>query len=143
MFFINRHKVPQDAKVTYCRIVCNIRSHKKETHRVPLKLGGDKLTFDGLVSSPTYDLTTSKLHRNSVISTTGTKYLVVDVKNFYLNNAMEKHVYYRISLSPLPQDVIDKYNLMDKQINIFLYVREEKGMYGLVQKSTIAHTALK
>ena len=32
---------------------------------------------------------------------------------------------------------------MDKQIKEFLYVREEKGMYGLVQKGIISHTALR
>ena len=32
---------------------------------------------------------------------------------------------------------------MDKQINEFIYVSVEKGMYGLVQSGIIAHTALK
>ena len=32
---------------------------------------------------------------------------------------------------------------MDKQINGFLYVRVEKGMYGIFQTGIIAHTALK
>ena len=32
---------------------------------------------------------------------------------------------------------------MDKQIKGFLYVREEKGMYGLFQKGIISHTALR
>ena len=39
---------------------------------------------------------------------------------------MEKHEYYKITLSLNPQDVIDKYNLTNKQINSFLYVRAEK-----------------
>ena len=72
-------------------------------HRVRLTVGGDKLTFDGPVSTPTSDLTTSKMHWNSVILTPGSKYLVVDVKNFYLNNAMAKYEYYKIYLSLIPQ----------------------------------------
>ena len=72
-FFIHRHKVPQDAKVTYYRIVCNIWPQKKETHRVRLTLGGYILTFDVPVSIPTSDRTISKLHWNSVISTPGSK----------------------------------------------------------------------
>ena len=56
---------------------------------------------------------------------------------------MAKHEYYKISINLIPQEVIDEYNLMDKQINCFLYVRVEKGMYGLVQAVIIAHTALK
>ena len=68
---------------------------------------------------------------------------MVDVNNFYLNNAMLKHGYYRIDLSLIPKDIIEKYNLMDKKINGFIYVRVEKGLYGLFQSGTIAHTALK
>ena len=56
---------------------------------------------------------------------------------------MAKHEYYKISISLIPQNIIDKYNLMDKQINCFLYVRVEKGMYGLLQAGIIAHMALK
>ena len=87
------------------------------------------LTFDGQVSTPTSYLNTSKLHCNSVILTPGSKYLVVDVKNFYLNNIMAKHEYYRISNSLIPQEVIDEYNPLNKQINSFLYVRVEKVIY--------------
>ena len=70
-------------------------------------MGGYKLTFDGPVSTPTSDFTTSKLHWNSVISNPGSKYLVVDFKNFYLNNIMAKHEYYNIAISLIPQEVID------------------------------------
>ena len=96
-FFTHWHEVPQGAKVAYIRIVCNICPHKKETHRVRLTGGGDKLTFDGPISTPTSDLTTYKLHWNNMVSSPGAKYLVVNVKNFYLNNAMAKHEYYNIS----------------------------------------------
>ena len=56
---------------------------------------------------------------------------------------MAKDEYYKISIILIPQEVIDEYNLMDNQINGFLYVCMEKGMYGLVQAGIIAHTALK
>ena len=81
-FFTHWHEVPQGAKVAYIRIVCNICPHKKETHRVRLTGGGDKLTFDGPISTPTSDLTTYKLHWNNMVSSPGAKYLVVNVKNF-------------------------------------------------------------
>ena len=106
-------------------------------------MGGDKLKFDGPVSTLTSNLITSKIHWNSVISTPSAKYLVVGIKNFYLNNPISNHEYYNIVIILIPQDVIDKYNLMDKQINVFLYVRLEKGMYGLFQEEIIARMALK
>ena len=106
-------------------------------------MGVDRLTFDGPVSTQTSDLTTSKLHWNSVISTPGSRYLVVDVNNFYLNNIITNHEYYKITISLIPQEFIDEYNLMGKQINGFLYVRVERGMYGPFQAGIISHTALK
>ena len=88
-----------------------------------LTVGGDKLTFGGPVSTPTSNLATLELHRNSVISTPGSKYLVVNVKNFYLKNIMAKHEYYNISISLIPQEFIDEYNLMENKINGFIYVK--------------------
>ena len=58
-----------------------------------LNVVGERIKFDGPVSTPIYNLTTSKLHWKSVISTPGSKYLVVDVKNFYLSNIMAKNEY--------------------------------------------------
>ena len=110
---------------------------------VRLTVGGDILTFDRPVSTPASNLTTSKMHWNSVILKPGSSYLVVDVNNFHLNNIMAKDEYYNISIILIPQEVIDEYNLMDNQINGFLYVCMEKGMYGLVQAGIIAHTKIK
>ena len=106
-------------------------------------MGGEKVTFDGPVSTLTSNLTTSKLHWNSVISNPGSKHLVVDAKNFYLNNATAKHEYYNISFSLTPQEVIDEYKLMDKQISGFLYVMLQNRMYGLFQADITAIMALK
>ena len=92
-FFVQRHKVTQGAKVTYSYIVYDTCPQKKETHLVQLTVGGYKLNFDGPFSTPIENLTTSKLHWNSIISTPGAKYLVVDINNFYLNNLMSKHEY--------------------------------------------------
>ena len=56
---------------------------------------------------------------------------------------MSKHEYYKIAIILILQEVIDEYNLVDKQIKGFLYVRVYKVMYGLVQARIISHMALK
>ena len=66
-------------------------------------MGGEKLYYDVPVSTPTVDLTTAKLHWNSFLSTPDGKYLIVDVKNFYLKNIMKKSRYYKILLKIIPQ----------------------------------------
>ena len=83
----------------------------------------ENITFDRTVSTPTSKLTTFKIHWNIILSIPGSKYLVVDVKKIHLNNPMYKHEYYNIALRLIPPDIIDKYNIMDNQINNFLYVR--------------------
>ena len=44
------------------------------------------------------------------------------------------------SLNLISKEVIDNYNPMDQQINGFLYVRMEKGMYGLFWEGISSHT---
>ena len=141
-FFIHKYEVPQGRKVTYSRIVCNIRPQKNETHRVRPTVGGNKLSYEGPVSTHTADLTTAKLHWNRVLSTPDGKYLIVDVKNFYLKNPMEKEEYIKIALKIPPQEIIDTYDLFSKQCARYIYVRIYKGMYGMVQAGIIANDTL-
>ena len=46
------------------------------------------LTYDCPVSTPTLYLVTAKLHCNILLSTLGSRYLILDEKNIYLNNTM-------------------------------------------------------
>ena len=103
----------------------------------------DNLIYDGIVSTPPLYLTTARLHWNSVLSTSYAKYLVIDVKNFYLDNLMKIKEQDKISIKLIPQDIIDKYDLNNKQIYGYIYVRVKKWIYGLVQSGIIAHEALK
>ena len=56
---------------------------------------------------------------------------------------MESNEYYNITTSLIPQNVINKYNIMEKKVGEFLYERVEKGIYRLVQYRIISHKALK
>ena len=142
-FSIHNNEVPKGSKVIYSRIVCNITPQKTKTCIVRLTVGGNKLSYRGPYYTPKADLTTSKLHCNSVLSTPDGKYFIVDVKKFYLNNPMNKAEYLKIALKILPQDINDTYDLLSKKCDGYIYVRTEKGMYGLVQAGIIAHDKLK
>ena len=95
-------------------------------------MGGNKLTYNGPVYTPTADLTTSKLHWNSVLSTRYGKYLIVDVKNLYLKNPTKKEEYYKTAVKIIPQYIIDKHDLNNNQSDGYIYARVENEMYGLV-----------
>ena len=88
--FIFHKDKPNEIGETYTRAVCDIRAHKKETHRTRLTTGRDIIDHLGEVSTPTPDLTTMKLHVNSAISDIKLRYMCMDVKDFYLNNNMDR-----------------------------------------------------
>ena len=130
--FIQKYEVTKGRKVTYSHIVCNIRPQKTETYRVQLTVGGDTISYEGPLSTHTADLTTSKLHWKSLPSKPYGKYLIVDVKNFYLNNTINKSEHLKIALKIIPKYIIKKYDLLKKQRGGYIYVRIKKEMYGAV-----------
>jgi hypothetical protein len=83
--FIRRSNIPKGRKVTYGSFVVDIKDHKEEKERTRLTVEGDQIEYPGDKSIRTACLTTAKILINSVISTLGAKFLVIDIKNFYLN----------------------------------------------------------
>jgi hypothetical protein len=102
IYFIPRSAVPPNKTVTYGRFVVDVRPSKEEVHRVRLTVGGNLIKYDGDVSTRSADLTTSKCLWNSVISTTGAKYMCLDVNNFYLGTPMEHFEYLRVPTNSFP-----------------------------------------
>jgi hypothetical protein len=68
-FFTTLKNIPQDRKITYGKIVCDYKPHKKEKERVWLTVGGDRLDYSGDVATSTEDITTFKILINSTLST--------------------------------------------------------------------------
>jgi hypothetical protein len=94
--FIPRDGVPRErAKdVTYGLNTCLIRPEKiDEPNRIRLVAGGDRVHYPGDAGTPTADLLTVKLLINSIISTTGAKFMTLDIKDFYLNTPMARYEY--------------------------------------------------
>ena len=141
-FFIPFSQVPPDRKPTYGRIVVSIRPEKNERHRTRLTVGGNLIDYPGIVSTDTADLTTAKILFNSVISTEGVRFGGIDIKNFYLGTPMERSEYMWLPLSIIPQEIIDKYDLLKLQHNGRVYMEANKGMYGLPQAGKLANNLL-
>jgi hypothetical protein len=143
MHFINANQVPAGRKVTYARFCCNYRPQKiDEPNRVRITVGGDRLPYEGNVSTKTADLTTIKCLFNSVVSTKNARFCVGDVKNFYLNTPMDRPEYMRIPIKYIPQEIIDEYNASKFIKDGYIYVEIVKGMYGLKQAGLIANQLL-
>jgi hypothetical protein len=92
---------------------------------------------------PTADLLTVKLMFNSVISTPNAKFMIIDIKDFYLMTPMEQYEYFRMKLELFPPNIIEEYGLrkkVDADGNVFCEV--QRGMYGLPQAGIIAQDLL-
>jgi hypothetical protein len=98
--------------------------------RTRLTVGGDQIEYPGDKSTRTAGLTTAKIIINSVISTLGAKFLVIDIKIFYLNTPLGRFEYKVINLSSLPQETIEQYDLIELAQDRKVYIEIQKGMYG-------------
>lgn len=145
IFFIKLEQVPIDRRkdVTYGSFSCDIKPNKKETHRMRLTAGGDRINYPEDVGTPTADMTLVKIFFNSVISTKGAKCVMLDVKDFYLNTPMERYEYMRLKLTDIPEEIIIEYNLREIATEDgYVYCEIRKGMYGLPQAGIIAQRLL-
>jgi hypothetical protein len=109
-------RYPKRREVTYGSFVVDIKDikdHKKEKERTRLTVGGDQMYYPGDKSTRTAGLTTAKILINSVISTPSAKFLVIDINNFYLNTPLGRLEYMVINLASLPEETIEKYDLIE------------------------------
>ena len=129
VIFIIKDQVPKDKKVTYGKIVCEVKPEKEEKERTRLTVGGNLLDFTENISSPTTSVTTEKCVFNSVVSTPEVRCLLACIKHFYLNNILPDPEFMRIPLKTTPHEIIDSYNLTAQVDNQgWIYMRIEKGM---------------
>jgi hypothetical protein len=87
--FIQLSNIPKGRKVTYGSFVVDIKDHKEEKEHKRLTVGGDQIEYPGDKSTCTAGLTTAKNLINSVISTLGAKFLVIDIKKLYVNTPLD------------------------------------------------------
>jgi hypothetical protein len=139
IIFIQRSNIPKGSKVTHGSSVVDIKDHKEEKELTRLTVVGDQVEYPGDKSTRTASLATSKIIINSVISTLGAKFLGIDIKNCYLNTPLVRFEYMVINLSLLPQETIDKYDLLALSQDKKVYIEIQKGMYGLPQAGILAN----
>ena len=143
--FIHKNEVPTDRfkDVTYLRMVCQVRTEKKESNRTRATVGSNLINCEDDVGTPTADLLLIKIFFNSVISTPNAKFANADLANFYLMTPLKRPEFARIRLEDLPEEIIDEYKLREKaKTDGWVYIRITKGMYGLPQSGALANELL-
>ena len=80
------------------------------------------------------DLLIIKLLLNSIISTKEACFIMVDIKNFYLNTSLKRYKYLKLKMEKIPDDVIEQYKLKQKATSKgLIYGEVKKGIYGFPQ----------
>jgi hypothetical protein len=87
-FFIELKNIPTYRNITYGKIVCDCKPHKKEKERVRLNVGGARLDFSGNVTTSTADITTFKILINITLSTEDAAMMMTEINNYYLGSAV-------------------------------------------------------
>ena len=134
--FITKEQMPDNCfrDVTYGKFECTVRTEKAKKYRLRLVIGDNHINNSGNVETPTAEMLLVKITLNSVISTPGAKFMLIDIYNFYLAILMEWYEYTKLKLSSLPEKIIQEYKLRDIATNDGLvYVKVQKGMYSSLQ----------
>ena len=106
--FIRRNDIPHNQRkdVTYGKFVCSVRPEKKEKNRPIFTIGGDIIDYPGEVATPTADMLVTKILFKSVISTKGSRFMTIDISNFYLITPLKRPKYIRIHVRDIPDEII-------------------------------------
>jgi hypothetical protein len=102
-FFIKLTNIPKDRKITYSKIVCDYKPHKKEKECVRLTVGGNRFDYSSDVATSTADITTFKIIINSTLSTEDAAMMMMDIKNYYLGTPLPRFEYIKMLLSRFPE----------------------------------------
>ena len=114
--------IPKGRVVTYARLLVDFIPQKKDPNRVRMMAGGNLTKYLGKLTTQTANLTTSKILRNSVLSTENAKYMCLDISNFYLGTPLGHYEYMWIPLASFPEHTKEQYNMQQHTNNGFVYV---------------------
>jgi hypothetical protein len=135
--------IPADRTVTYANVVVDYRPQKEDPNRIRITAGGNLINYPGELTTRTADITTSKLHWNSVLSTQKAKYMCLDLKNFYLSAPLDRYEYMRIPLELFPPWIVAQYNLLTKVHRGHIYLEMRRAVWGLPQAGILANKLLR
>jgi hypothetical protein len=141
-FFIGLKNIPNDRKITYDKIFCDYKPHKKEKERVRLTVGGGRLNNSGDVATSMADITALKILINSTLSTKDAAMMMMDIKTYYIGTPLPRFEYMKMVLSRFPEEIIQRYNLNALSVDGWFYIEIRKGMYGLKQGGILGNQLL-
>jgi hypothetical protein len=145
MFVMTHDNIAQlRGKNTLTQISFLTVAHKKEDqNRIQITAGGNLIQCDKELSVRTADITTAKLHWNSVISTEDARYMCLDLSLFYLSATLEYYEYIKIPLALFSTWIIEQYSLNKHAKNGMVHIEMRRAVWGLPQAGILANKKLR
>ena len=146
MKFIKIQDVPRNRMedVTYGHFLCMVQPDKAEKNRTRFTARGDGINYPGEMATSTVEMLVAKILFNSVVSIPGARFVTMDISNLYLMTPLTRPEFIRIDLQYIPEEMTNEYKLKDiATTNRFIYIRADKGMYGLHQVSLLTNVLIK
>ncbi len=112
----------------YADIVADYRSQKDDPYQIGITAGGNLINYPGELTTHSADITTSKPHWNSILSTQQAKYMCLDLKNFYLSGPLDRYKYMRIPISMFPAWIVAQYDLLHKIVKGHIYLKMQRAV---------------
>jgi hypothetical protein len=129
--FVELTNIPKARKLTYGKILCDYKPHKKRRRQA--RGGGDRLEYSGDAATSTVNITTFNIFINSTLYTEDATMVMMDIKNYYLGTPLPRFEYMRILLSRFPEEIVDKYNLKALAVDGWVNIEIRKGTERLKQ----------
>ena len=126
--FIHPKKNTLSKKSNYCKIVAFIRPLKSEKNRVRVTIGGDRLEYEGNMSTTPATLTTVKTHLNSTMPTKEGKHMTEEIKYFYYGTSMQENEHGHLPVELIPQEIMKQSDLNKLESKNKAYFEIQKGM---------------
>jgi hypothetical protein len=89
--FVELTDTPKYRNITYGKIVCDYKPHRKEKERVRLTVGGDILYYSGDVATSTADTTTFRILINITLSTEDVAMMMMDITTYYMGTPLPRY----------------------------------------------------
>ncbi len=145
IFFLSHDKIrriPKDLTITHMCIVMDRQPQKDDPNCVRITVGGNFIDYPYELITWTADMVSSKIMWNSIISMPNTKFDGAVIKNMYLETPLNQYEYMKM-LRLMPDNIIEHYGLREKAVDVYVYMKIRKGMYGLPQAGILAIKVLK
>jgi hypothetical protein len=134
--------IPKDQPPTYAKVVVAYYPQKEDPYQIRITAGGNLINYHGELTTRTADMTTAKLHWNSVLSTPKARYMCLNINNFYLTVMLDCYEYMKMPISLFLPWIIAQYNLEKKIIGGYIYLQMRKAVWGLPQAGILANKLL-